>query len=117
VNWATINALCIFSPLILLWGWLKFLKSPTRLDWRSRASLLGLSAPLLSVTVWAAMFLLARIHAWHTSSSAIQHLIGVGVWIPVLGMLIGFAGRPSLIVAIVPTCIATVLFWYGTTLP
>jgi len=117
VDWAIINAVCVVSPLILLWGWVKYLQVPTRSDWRSRASLAGLSAPLLSVGIWAVMLLLARTKEWHTSSPAMQHAIRLGIWIPILGMLIGLAGRPRLILAIVPTCIASVLFWYGTTLP
>jgi len=31
--------------------------------------------------------------------------------------LVGFAGRPRLILAIVPASIGTVLFWFATTLP
>jgi hypothetical protein len=55
--------------------------------------------------------------AWTSPNPAIQRLITVGVWIPVLGMLVGLAGRPRLILAIVPASIATIFFWYATTLP
>ena len=50
-------------------------------------------------------------------SPDIQAFIRAGVWIPVAGILIGLAGRPILILAILPTCLATILFWFGTTIP
>ena len=117
VDWAIINTLCLIAPLILLWGWITYLRIPTRSDWRSRVTLAGLSAPLLSVGLWMATLLLARIEGWHTSNPAIQRLITVGIWIPIIGMLVGLAGSRRLILAIVPASVATVLFWYGTTLP
>jgi hypothetical protein len=117
VDWAIINALCLIAPLILLWGWITYLRIPTRSDWRSRVTLAGLSAPLLSVGLWIATLFLARIEGWHTSHPAIQRLITLGVWIPIIGMLVGLAGRPRLILAIIPASVATVFFWYGTTLP
>ena len=39
------------------------------------------------------------------------------VWIPILGMLVGLAGKPRLILSIVWASLATVLLWYGITLP
>ena len=116
MDWLT--ALCILSPFILLWGWVKYLQIPNRLDWRSRASLAGLSAPLLSIGVWAVMLLLAHSTKWpNAETSAIRHLTTVGVWIPIVGMMVGFAGHPRLILAILPTSIGTLMFWFGTTLP
>jgi hypothetical protein len=41
----------------------------------------------------------------------------LGVWTAIAGILIGLAGRPRLILAIVPACIGAVFFWFGTTLP
>jgi hypothetical protein len=38
--------------------------------------------------------------------------VDTGSW-----MLVGLAGRPRLILAIVPGSIATIFFWYATTLP
>ena len=116
MDWLT--ALCILSPFILLWGWVKYLQIPNRLDWRSRASLVGLSAPLLSIGVWAVVLLLAHSRKWpNIETPTIRHLTTVGVWIPIIGMLVGFAARPGLILAILPAAIGTVMFWYGTTLP
>jgi hypothetical protein len=57
---------------------------------------------------------------WPASASnvPIRHLTMVGgICIPVLGMLIGLAGRPRLILAIVPASIGAVLFWVATTTP
>jgi hypothetical protein len=34
-----------------------------------------------------------------------------------MGMLVGFWGRPKLILAVVPIAIGTTLFWFFTTLP
>ena len=107
----------LLAPLILLWGWVKYLQMPTRSDWRSRASLVGLTAPLLSVFVWGVMLALSQAKGWNTSTPVVHASITVGVWIPTLGMLIGFAGRPLLILSVVPASIATVWFWYGSTLP
>ena len=117
MNWENIAVLGLISPIILLWGWLKYLKAPIRSDWRSRASLVGLAAPLLSGAVWIFTLVLAWGKGWGTSSPVIAHLITVGVWIPVIGTIFGLVGRPLLILAIVPSSIGTVLFWYATTLP
>jgi hypothetical protein len=75
----------------------------------------GLSAPLVSVAVWVVMLIVARTMEWRTSD--IHFLITVGVWIPLVGMVVGFAGRPLLIIAIVPVSIGVVLFWWGSTVP
>jgi hypothetical protein len=117
VNWEVITASVLISPLTLLWGWSKYFRISGRSDWRSRASLVGLASPLLSVALWAFALLLARGMAWDTSYPAIQRLITIGVWIPVIGTTIGLAGRPLLLLAIVPGSLGTVLFWYATTVP
>jgi hypothetical protein len=117
VEWTIINALLLASPLVLLWSWVSYLQAASRSDWRSVASLVGLSAPLLSGALWAVTLLLASGKGWHTATPIVEHLITVGVWIPIVGILIGLAGRPLLILAIVPSSIGTVLFWYATTLP
>src|SRR5689334_12727602 len=101
------------SPLILAWGWVRYLRFPTRSDWRSRASLIGLSAPLLSGVLWLALLTLAPVLARSYEFGrpyplAIQHVIRVGAWIPIIGMLIGLAGRPILILSIVPSSIGAV---------
>ena len=117
-SWTVINAVIILTaPFVLLWGWMKYFPNPQRSDWRSRASVLGLSAPLLSLAVWLFTVVLAHWNQWNTSTPAVRGLTRVGVWVPILGLVAGLAGRPRLIMAIIPTCIAAVLFWYGTTLP
>ncbi len=115
--WTIISILVLASPLILLWGWVRHFRFPTRSDWRSRASLIGLAAPVLSIAVWVLVLLVAWARGWHTSTPAVHHAITLGVWIPIVGMLLSLAGRPILLVAIVPSSIGTVLFWYSTTLP
>jgi hypothetical protein len=84
--------------------------------------LIGLSAPLLSGVLWLALLTLAPVLAGSYELGtpyppAIQHVIRVGAWIPIIGMFIGLAGRPILILSIVPSSIGAVLFWYATTLP
>ena len=122
MEWTIISAIGLTSPFILAWGWVRYLRIPNRADWRSRASLIGLSAPLLSGIVWLALLLLAPILAWGYKLGTprppiVEHWIAVGAWIPIIGMLIGLAGRPLLVLAIVPSSIGAVLFWYSTTLP
>ena len=116
MGWALINALVVISPLILIWGWVKYLQDPHRSDWRSSASLLGLCAPLASFAIWLLMLIAAHAMGGNTSTPAIRILTHIGVWIPIVGLGVGFVGRPRLLFAIIPTCIAAVLFWFGTTL-
>jgi hypothetical protein len=118
VTWTVINAVCLLAPFILLRGRAKYFQIPNRSGWRFHASFVGLSAPVLSVVLWVVALLLARGMGWHTSDSLVRHLIGVGgLWIPMLGMLVGLAGQRRLLWAIVPASLGTVLFWFGTTLP
>jgi len=105
------------TPLVLLFGWLQYFKLPARADWRTRASLVGLSAPLASIAIW----ILAVFIGQFAANSAVRLLISdikiAGVCVPLVGLVVGFAGRPRLILAIVPTCLAAMLFWYVTTMP
>jgi hypothetical protein len=116
VGWTIFNIVLIASPFFLLWGWIKYLQAQ-RSRWGWKASLIGLSAPLVSIGLWIVMLVMSRINDWHTLNPVPHALITVGVWIPVLGMSAGFGGRQQLIPAIVPGSIETILFWYGTTLP
>lgn len=115
--WDVITALCLAAPFILVWGWAKYCELSTRSDWRSRASLVGLCCPLLSVVIWLIDLGLAHRYGWQDSTPADQRLTSLGVHIAEVGMLVGLFGRPKLIIAIVPTCAAAILFWFGTTLP
>ena len=117
MSWTVFNIIVLASPIALLWGWVRYLRLRQASDWRLRASVVGLAAPLVSVGLWVVMIVVARANEWHTSNSAVHPLITVGMWIPLVGMLVGFVGRPRLILAIVPASIGTVLFWFGTTLP
>ncbi len=117
MDWAIITVLILCSPFILLWGWVRYLKLPSRSDWRSRASLVGLSSPVLSAGLWVVALAVARAKDWHTTVPAMQHFIVVGILIPIAGMLVGLFGRPRLILSIVPASLGAVLFWFGTTLP
>jgi len=76
----------LISPLLLLWGWVKYFQISVRSDWRSRASLVGLSAPVLSVLIFLLAVLLAATKGWRTSTPAIHHMISVAVWVPLLGI-------------------------------
>jgi hypothetical protein len=114
VVWVLINSVVLGSPFVLIWGWVKYWHQPTRSDWRSRASFVGLAAPILSVCAWGVALSLAR---WNGASLAQHLLANVGLWTPVLGLLVGLFGRPRLIFAIVPSSVGAVLFWFGTTLP
>jgi hypothetical protein len=116
--WTVITILGLSSPFIWLWGMHKYLQDGPHSDWRSRASLVGLFSPVLSLFLWAVTVLLAWEKGWHTSTPTVERMITVGgIWIPILGMLVGLAGQPRLILAIIPVSVGTVLFWYSTTLP
>lgn len=118
--WPVLVVLALASPFILLWGWVKYLNLQNRSDWRSRASLVGLSAPIISGVFWVITLLLAWRVGWPASTSnvPIRHLTMIGsICVPALGILIGLAGRPRLILAIVPASIGAVLFWVTTSTP
>ena len=118
--WAVAPIFGLIALFAWIWGWVKYVQAPGDSGWRARASLLGLSAPALSFAVWVVGLLLAWRLGWPASESdpLIRHLTTIGgVWIPALGMSVGLAGRPRLILAIVPASIGTVLFWFTTTLP
>jgi hypothetical protein len=117
VQWDWIDGLFLLAPCILLWGWIQYIKLPSHSGWRSRASLVGLCAPLLSLAVWGLIGVFASIHSLNVSSATIERMITVGIWTPILGMLISLAGRPRLILATVPACIAVVFFWVGMVVP
>lgn len=115
--WTVAPILGLCAPPLWLWGLIMYLRIPNRSDWRARASLAGLCAPVLSINVWL-VDLLAHSNQWHLSDPAMRHLMGMGgVWIPVVGVLTGLIGRPRLILAIVPASIGAMLFWFTTTLP
>jgi len=42
---------------------------------------------------------------------------GGALGIPITGMLLGFWGRPKLVLAIMPVAVGAMLFWFFTTLP
>ncbi len=118
--WTVAPIFGLIALLVWIWGWVKYLQAPNNAGWRARASLVGLSAPALSVAVWIIVLLLAWRVGWPASKAdpLIQHLTTFGgLWIPALGMVVGIAGRPRLVLAIVPASIGTVLFWFTTTLP
>jgi hypothetical protein len=118
VGWTIINAVCLVAPFILVWGWVLYARLPTRSGWRSHASFLGLLAPALSVVIGTVSLMSARSTVGRDSvTPAARHLPHIAVWLPIAGIVLGIAGRPRLMLAIVPACIGTVLFWYGVTLP
>jgi hypothetical protein len=102
-----------------IWGVLKYRQGADNSEWRARASLIGLSAPAVSLALWLVGLLLAqRIGSPATSDSALHRLTTIGgLWIPTLGLVSGLVGRPRLIPYIVPAAIGTALFWFATTLP
>ena len=116
--WSVAPILGLCCPFIWLWGLVKYLKVPPFSDWRSRASLVGLSVPILSVVLWCVMLLVVSGKGLHGPTRSENHLIAMaGFWLPLGGMLVGLAGRPRLILAIVPASIGTMFFWFATTLP
>jgi hypothetical protein len=64
------------------------------------------------------MLLMARGKGWGTSTPPVEHIVTMaGFWVPLAGMVVGLAGRPKLILAIVPASLGTMFFWVATTLP
>src|SRR5690349_8101558 len=106
-------ALFLAAPFLLVWGWIRYFKLPVRSDWRTRATVVGLSAPVLSIGVWLLMLLVARIMGWDTWNRPVQVFIAIGMCIPALGMLLALAGRPRFLLFVIPVSIATILFWIG----
>lgn len=116
--WSIAPILGFCCPFIWLWGLVKYFKAPPYSDWRSRASLVGLSVPVPSAAVWCVMLLVVWGNGLHGPTRSVNHLIVIaGFWFSLVGMLIGLAGRPKLILAIVPASIGTMFFWFATTLP
>lgn len=108
----------VACPFIWLWGLIGYLNAGHRSDWSSRASLVGLFAPVVSI-LYAQVLLLV---VWKTGKSISsppldRWFFGGALLIPLTGMIIGSFGRPKLILAVVPAAIGTMLFWFFTTLP
>jgi len=118
--WAFINIVGLSTPFIWFWGIVKYRQVPNRSEWRTRASLVGLTTPVVSFALWLVGLLMAWRTGWPASMSdpTIHRITTVGaIWIPAVGLLSGVVGRPRLIPFIIPTSIGTVLFWFATTLP
>jgi hypothetical protein len=99
------------SPLFLIWGWSKYWDIPNRVNWQSRASLIGLTAPLLSVGLWFVGLLIAHGTDWHTSMPIVSRLGLAGASVAFIGMAVGCFGVPRLILAIVPASLVSLLLW------
>jgi len=95
------------SPLFLIWGWSKYWDIPNRANWRSRASLIGLTAPLLSVALWFVGLLIPHGTDWQI----VSRLGLAGVSVAFIGIAVGCFGIPRLILAIVPASLVSVLLW------
>ncbi len=59
--WAALTILGLSTPFIWLWGVVKYPQAPNP-EWRARASLVGLAAPVLSFALWLVGLLLAWRH-------------------------------------------------------
>jgi hypothetical protein len=117
IVWDLIGALCLVAPFLLLWGWIRYFRLASRSDWRTRATVVGLSAPIVSMVVWFFTAMPAGAKGWNTLDQPMRTLIKLGFWIPALGMLIALLGRPRFLLVVVPVSIAAMLFWIGSTLP
>ena len=101
----------VLAPIFLVWGWVQYLRVPNHSSWRSHASVVGLSVPLLSVILGLVDRMLAHPVIGANSFTLAPRLSPVVVWLPIVGMVVGLAGRPRLILPIVWASIGTVLFW------
>lgn len=117
VGWTIINAVCLLAPVFLVWGWAQYVRTPNRSTWCLHASAVGLAAPILSVVLGIVDRTLAHPTIGLNSFTPAPRISRLVVWIPILGLLVGLMGRPRLILPIVWASLATVLFWYGVTLP
>lgn len=102
------------SPLLLIWGWSGYWDLPNRSSWRSRASLIGLSAPIISVGLWGVSLILAWSADWHTWVPINKYLALVGLLISLIGAFAGFLGRPRLILATLPASLGSMALWVTT---
>ena len=80
--------------------------------------MVGLSIPVLSGALWCVMLAVVSVKGLKGPTRSVNQLIAIaGFWLPSVGILIGLAGRPKMILAIVPASIGTMFFWFATTLP
>ena len=108
------------TPFVWLWGIVRYRQAPNHSEWRARASLVGLTAPVASFALWLLGLLLAWRIGWPASTSdPMQHRITTGgaIWIPAVCLVAGIVGRPKLIPFVFQTSVGIVLFWFATTLP
>ncbi len=117
MGWGLINAVWFLAPIFLVWGWVQYLRLPDRSTWRSHASVVGLSMPLLSLILGLVDRILAHPVIGPSSFTPAPRLSSVVVWLPIAGTVVSLAGRPRLILPIIWASVGTVLFWYGITLP
>jgi hypothetical protein len=118
MTWTAITNFGLSTPFVLIWGWVKYLRIPVRSDWRSQASLVGLSSPLISGLIWIVALILARTKELHNSTPTMDHLIRAGILIPTVGMVCGVHRVDLILIPQITIASAgAVLFWFATTLP
>lgn len=116
--WILVGIFCLSCPSIWLWGLIAYLRAGHASDWRSRASLVGLFAPIVSILYAQVLLVVVWKTGQNIASPPLERwFFGGGLWIPLTGMFVGSVGRPKLILAIVPVALGTMLFWFFTTLP
>ena len=115
MDWVIIDLLgLVIAPAAFIWGWVIYAKTPNLPAWRMRASLFGLLTPILSILAWGVALAVANLHGYTTSDPKMQKL---GTLIPIVGIFVGWFGRPKIAIAISLAGIGAVLFWFATTLP
>jgi hypothetical protein len=120
-----VTAIILLAPVGLIYGWFFYMTRMKKesTGWRKRITLLSLALVSLVVLLWPVMWALAPRADWGSGVGVGNQVDWIESWHrPVfrtlsVAFVVGFFGRPRLILPIAVACMGTACFWLVSTMP